>query len=132
MSEQTPVKLPMSYHLLVNEKQQEVFMSFALLNQLAYLLGDVQNTPMVHLNPEMREAFLRELLSERSKTGKITTEVKIDEVSLNHDEVLGLLDWAAEHVLDFTIGAIEKSKALQLRNQARMLALQSSPNGQAS
>ncbi len=128
---ETPVipKLPMSCFVKVDDKEREVFMSFALLNRLAYLIGSVEQLPMIHLDPQIRDVFLVELLSERSKGGKITTKVDIGDCDVSLEDVQLVLDFASEHVLDFTLGALEKSAALQAKNQARMLNLKSTQTG---
>jgi hypothetical protein len=127
---ETPVqKLPMSCHVTVNGKEHEVFMSFALLNRLAYLVGSVDQLPMIQINPEMRDMFLGELLAERSKGGKVVTPCDPGDCDISLEDVQLVLDFASEHVLDFTLGALEKSAALQAKNQARMLSLKSSQAG---
>lgn len=130
MTDQTPAtKLPPSCFIKVDGKEHEIFMSFALLNRLAFLVGDIDNIGMIHINPEMREAFMKELMAERSKGGKITKEVQIDDVEISLDDIQLALDFASEHVLDFTLGALEKSMLLQQRNQGRMLNLKSTASG---
>lgn len=127
-SESKP-KLPTTFPIRVNGEVREVFMSYALLNRLAYLVGNPDHVPLIECDPETRDVVLVELLSERSKTGKIKERIELDMIEVDLDEIQALLNWAAESVLNFTLGAIENSKALQLKHQARVLRLMSSPIG---
>lgn len=127
--DQTPVKLPMSFNIQVNDEQREVFMSFALLNRLSFLIGDVTNLPLVQTAPEMRTIILNELLAERTKSGREIKKLNLDELDIPLEHIQGLLDFACEHVLDFTLGAIEKSTALHKRNATRLLSLKSTQDG---
>ncbi len=129
---ETPVKpkLPMSCFVNVDGEEREIFMSFALLNRLAFLIGNVEELPMIQLNPEMRDLFLVELLSKRTKGGKIIPPaVDVGDCDVSLDDVQLVLDFASEHVMDFTLGALEKSTTLQQKNMGRMLSLKSSVTG---
>jgi hypothetical protein len=116
---------PMSISVTVNGVEREIFMPFALLNRLSHMLGDIQNLGMVHLNPEVRETFLVELLHERGPGGKVTKEAILDELEIPLQDIERLLDFTAEHILDFTLRVIERATTLQEKNQARMLHLKS-------
>lgn len=117
-------KLPSSCTIKIDGEDFEVFMSFALLNRLAFLVGNPDDVHTIMLNPEMREAVLREMISKRDKKGKITQVVEIDSVEVSLEDVQTILDFAASHVMDFTVGALQRSTALQKKNFEQILALQ--------
>lgn len=132
MTDQQPKNPPDSVFIVFNGEEREIFMSFALLNRLTFIVQDISNIPMLHLNAQMREAVLEEMLAIRTKSGSVTKEVKVEEaeVSLDHMEIL--LDFAGDHIMDFTIRVIEKATSLQNKNKARLTSLQSTQTGQAS
>ncbi|HYG34259.1 MAG TPA: hypothetical protein VEC99_05720 [Clostridia bacterium] len=130
---QTPApKLPSSFTMKVNGQDHEVFMSFALLNKLAYYIGQPEQVFTVLLDPVVREIVMKELLAERSKTGRIKQEVELEDLDFDLEEVESLLDWAAEHLLVFTLAVAEKATAHQLRYQNRLLNLTSTVSGLAN
>ncbi len=126
-------KLPTSITVTVNGEKKEIFMSFALLNRLSYLIGGPDQIPVAVQDPDLREALLKEMLTERSKSGKILhaegTLANMEDLDVSMEDIHNLLDFCSEHVLDFTLAGLEKSKALQFRNQARLLNLKPIPTG---
>lgn len=127
-----PEKLPVKFRFAVNGEERDIFMSFALLNRLSYLTGGaegVEHLPLIMVDPTIREAVLKELLAERSKTGRVKQEVELEDLELDLETIPDLLDWASAHILDFCLAGLEKSKALQFRNQARLLNLKSIQTG---
>lgn len=133
----TDVKLPSTCTIKVDDQDYEIFMSFALLNRIAFLVGNPDHVHTIMLNPEMREAVLRELISPRDKKGKISKVMEIYDVEISLEDTQIALDFAADHVMDFTVRALSRSAALQNRNQERIETLQKSTSqsiqtGQAS
>lgn len=129
MESTAPTKPPMSIKVTINGEEREVFMSFALLNHLVAIIEDVTRLPMIQTDPLVRSIFLTELLHVRTKGGKVTERVEIDDLDMSMDEIQDLLEFASEHVLDFTLGALERAAALQIKSQARMLSLKSTQAG---
>jgi len=121
----------MSFTLMVNGEAHEVFMSFGLLNRLCHLVGDTPNIPMIHLNPEVRGIMLQEALAIRTKSGKVTEYREIEDLETDLEEMEGLLDFIADHVLDFSLRVMEKATTLQMANEARVNALNTSKSSQA-
>lgn len=121
-----------SLYIKVDGQDREIFMSFGLLNQLTHIIGDMQNVGFVHVVPEVRAQVLNELLAERTKGGKVTKIVPHDEAEVSLEDVQKLLDFAVEHMLDFTLRATENLVALQKKQEVRALALKSSLPGQGS
>lgn len=121
-----------SFDVKVNGEARTVFMSFALLNRLTFLLGSPDNVPLVHQNPELREAFMLELLAVRTKGGKVTQQVNLDEAEIDLEQVQELLTWASEHCLDFTIRALQNARKQQERHQVRISDLTNTLIGSVS
>ena len=118
-------KIPVSISVKRNGKTFEIFMSYALLNRLTYIIKDVTNIPLVMTNPVVQTALLKELLVERDTKGKAIDleEFNPEDADVPLDQVTDLLNFACEHVLDFYLAGLEKSVALQSRSQNRMSAL---------
>lgn len=116
-----------SITLKINGEDREIFCSFALLNRIVFLLGGMSGIDQINvvlLDPEIREVVLKEILAERSKGGSVTKPVDdIGDIEISLEDVQAVLDWMCEHIMDFTIGALEKSAAFQMRHQARLLKL---------
>lgn len=132
MSTTPEVKLNPMISVIVDGQEREVFMSFALLNRLAYLVGNPEQVGIMMLDPVVRETALTELLAERTKGGKVINQKALDEYEVSLEEVEKLLDWAAEHVLNFTIRVAEKSTAHATKHQDRLLSLTSTAIGLAN
>lgn len=125
--ENTPANAapPASLTIQVDGAEREIFMSFALLNRLAYLLGDADQVHLILMNPAMRDIFLKELLAERTKGGKVSKELNVEDLEISLLDIENLLTFASEHILDFTMRAVEKAQALSNKTQARMSNLKS-------
>lgn len=121
-----------SFNAIINGEHREIFMSFALLNRVSFLVGNMENLHEVMLNPEMREAILVEMLAERTQSGKLVKQYALDEVVISNQDVMNLLDFVGEHLLDFFMGALKKSQALQLKHLPTASSLTPTPIGQAA
>ena len=120
------------FTIKVDGKERDIKMTFGLLNTLCRRVGDIDGASQMTIDQVLRDVVLVELLSDRDKNGKIIAEVDIDTLDLDLDELINLLDWAGEHVLDFFLKGLEKTKSLQDRNMNRIKALMPSSNGSAS
>lgn len=112
--------------ITINGKHEEIFMSYGLLNHLSIVVGEVNNITSIGLDPELREGVLKCLLSERTKTGKIKTERSAEDVDISLEDVENLIDWAAEHLVDFFLRRATKSKALFDKRMTELESLMSS------
>ena len=119
------------FTIKVNGKEQDVKMTFGLLNNLCRKVGDIDGAATIMMDQVLREGVLVELLSPRDRTGKITEEIDLNTLEIDMDAVVELLDWAQEHVLDFFLKGLERAKALQDRNLTRIRALMPSSAGMA-
>lgn len=122
-------KLNRTFSLEVNGKAREVFMSMGLLNELCKLIGDVENIGNVVVDDALREGVMVSLLAERSKSGKISQKFDIDELDVDPDQVIALVGWATEWVVDFFMKSAEAAKRVMVKNQERLNSLMSSPAG---
>lgn len=107
----------------VNGEDREIFMSFALLNRVTYLMGDASQIPLILQDSELREVVLVEALAERDKNGKILNKKNMDEMDVSFDDIQNILEFVSEHVADFTLVAMERATKVMAKHQARILAL---------
>lgn len=122
-------KLSRTITLDVNGKSREVFMSMGLLNELCKNIGDVENIGNVVVDDGLREKVIVALLAERSKSGKVVQKFEIDDLDLDPDEVIALVAWATEWVVDFFMKSAEAAKRVMVKNQERLTSLMSSSAG---
>lgn len=115
---------PMSITVKVDGAPFEIFMSFALLNRCCYIMGDNQDIPLILVNPEVREAILREVMAERGPKGKLINYRDLGDYEMAHEDYLNVLDFVSEHVADFTVAAVERSTKLLGKTQSRVDAIQ--------
>jgi hypothetical protein len=120
------------FTIKIDGKERDVKMTFGLLNALCRAVGDIDGATQVTMDQNLRDAILVELLSERDKTGKIKNELNLAELDVEIDDMLEMLDWAGNHIMDFFLKGLERAKALQDRNMGRLKALMPSPAGSAS
>jgi hypothetical protein len=107
----------------VNGEAKEVLMSYGLLNQLVRTVGDLEQLGSMSIDPDVRDAILKQVLSERTRGGKITKEADLDDIEISVEDVEALLAWVGEHVLNFFLKALETAKALTDKQTDRIAAL---------
>ncbi|GFD70942.1 hypothetical protein KUL118_01720 [Tenacibaculum sp. KUL118] len=105
------------FNLRVNDEDKEVFMSFALLNTITGYFRSAEELDQILLNPEIRNSIITELLSERNENGRITKNFDTTKMVVDHDEVLDLLEWVAEHVENFFMKALQRAKQRMKKKQ---------------
>ena len=120
------------FTIKIDGKERDVKMTFGLLNALCRAVGDIDGATQMTMDQNLRDAVLVELLSERDKAGKITSNINLAEMEVSIDDVVDLLDWAGNHVLDFFLKGLERAKSLQDRNLLRIKALMPSQLGSAT
>lgn len=111
------------------EKDEEIFMSFALLNLLSSIVGDPQNVTVVSVQPEFREALLNAVLCKRTKGGKVEEVRTIDDVEIDPEVMEDMFDWLMDHVTAFTLRSLEKTMERANKNKERFQALKDSSSG---
>lgn len=121
-----------TFDIRLNGTEKQVKMTFGLLNVLCRSVGDVDNAAAVNFDPTLRQVFLVELLSDRDAKGKIRSPIDPDTLDIDVDEASELIAWAGDHVLDFFLKGLEKTKQMQDRHLNRIKALTPSQTGSAS
>lgn len=125
-------KAPDTFTINVNGKDQEIFMSFHLLNLLTTLVGRPENVGFITMDGNLREAILIECLVPRNEKGRPTTqEFDLWGLDVSTEEILDLLDWVTEHVTDFFTRAVERQVRHLEKNKAKLSALATSLIGRA-
>ena len=118
-----------TFDIVVNGSEKQIKMTFGLLNILCRAVGDVDAAASVNFDPILRHTFLVEMLSDRDAKGKIKEAIELDTLELDIDAASDLIAWAGDHVLDFFLKGLEKTKSLQERHQGRIKALMPTPAG---
>lgn len=121
-----------TFDIVVNGSEKQIKMTFGLLNILCRAVGDVDAAASVNFDPVLRYTFITEMLSNRDAKGKIKEPVDLDTLDIDVDAAGDLIAWAGDHVLDFFLKGLEKTKALQERHQGRIKALMPSQAGSGS
>lgn len=98
-------------------------MSYGLLTTLAGIIGHADNIPMVALDNELRDKVVKELIADRTKSGRVETEYEIADVELTPSQVVQLLEWASEHVLDFFLKVLASANKLGKKVDEKVKAL---------
>ena len=112
-----------------NEKPRTIKMSFGLLNRLCIIAGDAEGCVTMMIEPSMQNRILLEVFAERNEEGQIVIAADLDSYDLSTNDVMILLDWVSEHVLDFFLRALEMAQNLQKRSHNRVENLKSFSTG---
>ncbi len=117
------VALPHQITVNIDDKPFEIFMSFALLNRICYIMGDSTQVPLILQDPELREAVLVECFAERDAKGKVLNRRTMEEISVGFEDIQNVLEFVSEHVVDFTMAAVERATRVMTSREARLKAL---------
>ena len=110
--------------------EQEILMSFGLLNDLTKVVGDANQASMIELNPDLADLVMRISLVPRSKTGRpLIKLVEFDPPGLTVAEAMKLFDWVKAHVLSFFVNRLESSLQSIADRKEAMLAIGSKVDG---
>ncbi len=121
-----------TFDLKVNGTEVQIKMSFGLLNVLCRAVGDVETAATINVDPVLRDVFISELLSKRDAKGKVVEKPDLEGLDVDVEKAIELVDWAGDHVLDFFLKGLEKTKAMQAKHMDRIKALMPTPTGSAS
>ena len=114
-----------TYTVTIGGTETELKMSYGLLNEVARVVGDIEAIPQIAYDIELRTALLTAVLSKRDKKGKITEEADLFNLDMDGEEVIDLLNWVGEHVLDFFIKSLTRAKKLLGERKADLEGLTS-------
>lgn len=118
--------------LEVNGKSRDLFMSFGLLNELIRLIGEVERVSLAPVDHDLRNSLLKAVFAERSKAGRVTQEVDLDDLDIDPMDVPKVLAWVTHWVIDFFIQSGEAVKGVFVATQDRVKSLTSLPTGIAA
>ncbi|KGM36129.1 hypothetical protein [Inquilinus limosus] len=105
-------------------------MSFALLNRLVAIVGEINGVSSAEMDPVVRDVILKEVLVKRGKSGLVEDEnFDLDNYDMSIDDGIAILDWVSDHCLDFFIRQIEKAKATAEAIAPRLKSLSPSETG---
>lgn len=110
---------------------REIFMSYALLDELLRLLRDLPDVNNAAVDPEMREKVLVAVFSERDAKGKIKNPIEPASLPITAKEVLRIFRWVQDHVLDFLFGAVQATVSA-MEPHSDKLGIPSTPSGSGS
>lgn len=116
----------------IDGSEKDIFMSFGLMNAITRVVGNVDNVASLVNDHDARDQILVELLSERTKGGKVVNKAVLDEIDLDYNEVLSLLTWAQEHMVDFFMKSLTGVKNLVEANKEKIQDLVSFLTGSAA
>lgn len=120
---------PPSILVTLDDTPQEVFMTFGLLNAITRHVGNPDNVGLITISSDLKELVLTEMLSERNANGVITKERSYGDVKISLEDCERLLDFAADHALDFFLRALEKAAARTRKAQEAVAAHKLSSGG---
>lgn len=88
-------------------------LTFGLLNTLLKRLGNIENVQFVGVEGTVNEVVLLEMLQTRDARGKVigTRLQDISDVSVTVEDMEALLEFAREHLLDFSVRTTERASA---------------------
>ncbi len=111
-------------NVTIGGEDHEVFASYGLMNSLSRIIGDVDQVTNVLLNPEFRDQVLLAVLSPRTKTGKITSKIELDDLELTSELAREILEWAADRFLNFTLPLANSAvtKMMEVKPQIEKMA----------
>jgi hypothetical protein len=103
--------------LMVNGKQKELFMSFALLNTLIIPFNTVDQLIELNSEPDLRNFVLEMCLAQRGEEGEIVEKFPLHTLAIS--EVEPIFAWVKEHIEDFFIMRLKNQLKTQRKvNQA--------------
>lgn len=116
----------------INGKTVKVVMSFGMLNEVAKIVGSVDNIGSLIVDAEMREAVLVTLLSERDEDGEISKPFNAKTADLTIEDYIKIANWVSEHLLSFFLKLLEGANLLQEKVKPQVSNLTYSSDGSAS
>lgn len=121
------MNLSAHHSIKINGEDREIFMSYGLLHVLCVLVNnDPANAILLQLSEDLQREALRELLTERKPSGKAIkefTEDDLDDTVVDPDDIVELVGWAMQHVINFMLKRAEKVDLVGEQAKPRLEAL---------
>ncbi|SEP40681.1 hypothetical protein SAMN04487843_11614 [Methylobacterium sp. ap11] len=115
----------------IGDKSHQVLMSFGMLNELAELVGSIEQLPAIDFDTHTRTTTLEVCLASRDERGRRDPEWFLPP-ALTVEAAEAVLDFAKEHLFDFFVGRLEKHLSSLQANGTRLKAVGSSLSGSAA
>lgn len=117
-------KLDDSYILKIDGKNREVFMSYGILTLLSDTVGGVDRMLMVAADTAVQDAFIKILLAPVDEKGRPDIEnFSVYHLKVNLEDMIGLIEWASEHVSYFLLTLMERQLAIVDRQKPKLQGL---------
>ncbi len=114
------------------DQERKLLMSFGLLNELMILVGDLPRVQVIGVDSELRPKILEAVFAVRGEKGEIKETISVAALPVPTADIMRVLTWVAEHVLDFFLGAVESAVKVAEPHQTRLTGLTPSGNGSAT
>lgn len=113
-------------------KPRELLMSFGLLHELLVAVGDIPTVSTLAIDPELRAGILNTVFALRNEVGVITSPITMFTLRVSSADVQRVMQWVADHVLDFFLTAIETNVKVHLDQADRLKNSMASSVGSAN
>ena len=111
----------------VNGAERSLFMSYGLLNRCAKIVQELEEPSQFYVDIDAQERVICEVLRKYAPDGK--ENPSIDDFEMSVDESRRLIEWVAEHVIDFFLKGLEGAKKTGDRFYSQMAELLPSSTG---
>lgn len=101
-----------------------IFMSFALLNRLTRHLGNLDELPLLSINPELQETIILEVFTVRDKSGNPTdVPSNLEEIDVSLDDMDKVLNFVGDHIANFFTRSAENAAKRMKKIHEKVTAL---------
>lgn len=91
------IVIPLTHEVVIGEEKRKLKMSFAKLNRICQIVGNIHAVDQIIMDPTVSQAVLMECLANKKE------KVDLDEIDISMEESAKVIAWAGTHVLDFFI-----------------------------
>ena len=119
----TTTRTPPHLTVKLGESDKQLFMSYGLLNRLTLIVGGPEGAPAIGGVPEVQEAVLLEVFTERPKGEAPVPPKSLEEIEISLDDVANVLDWVGGHITDFFLQTVTKSMEKAKAQEGRLQKL---------
>lgn len=123
------VNHPPTLTITIDGESRDLFMSFGLLDTLSRIVIDPSRIAAIFTEPDLREEILKAALAHRRKSGKVESEIDLEDTDISIKDVENVLQWVADHVMDFLLRSLRKVVEVTEQNKTLLQGLGSSLTG---